>query len=603
MITKISIANVKGYGIPAKDIEVSLDPEKVNLCIAPNGFGKSSLATAFNSLKLRKLVVEEDQKHIDHKTEDSSLSIEMDGTVYDANGDHNNLSSVIIPRVITNNTKVEYKKKVFGKIVNVDAYLNIGSIDICKIPPVGAVEYKITNIRNTFGANKKVISSIEYLLQDNHFLMALHMASGVFDSFNTKGRSSIINRIKEQINALRGTEEQVIAAISDAIFDDLEDEENYKHFREIFAPFLNGLGRYAAFNIFYQLHYLCNNCRDSINVAAERAYYNEWKLKIDSELTLINATYQNITTAERNGRLVVVFPRAHEISNGQRDVLTFAIELILFRATIRPDKKYLLIIDEVFDYLDDANTMAAQYYLSHIVKKNTGNVYIMLLTHLNPHFFRNFVFNDRIINVNYLESTQPVASEDMMYFIAFRQWLDPKNHHERQGTYDNMSCHLLHYNPNAQDISAEIASYARPNVKSTWGRPNVFRQVIIDELNKYLSCQPTYDPYAVALALRLRVEKVVYDQIDTEDKKDGFVNTHKTNNKLEYCEQNLIHVPDVYYIVNSIHNESDHLKYDPVKAKFEEKAMVYKLQHKVIRHVVEKLFSYDGQPLDIDAIS
>jgi hypothetical protein len=40
----------------------------------------------------------------------------------------------------------------------------------------------------------------------------------------------------------------------------------------------------------------------------------------------------------------------------------------------RPDKKYILIIDEVFDYLDDANTMAAQYYLSQIVKKNQGNI-------------------------------------------------------------------------------------------------------------------------------------------------------------------------------------------------------------------------------------
>lgn len=603
MITKIRIANVKGYGIPAKDIEVSLDPDKVNLCIAPNGFGKSSLATAFKSLNQRRLVIEEDQKHIDLKAEDSSIAIELDGIVYDANGDHNNIATVIIPRVITNNTKVEYKKKVYGRVVNVDAYLDIETIDAGRVPPTAAVEYKITKIRSTFGANRKALSSIEHYLQDDHFIIALYRCLGILDSYNTKGRSAIINAIKESVNSLKGNEVQIVAAISDDVFNDLENEDNFKIFREIFSPYLNGLSRFATFNIFYQLLYLSNNCRDSILSAADRAHYNEWKSKIDTELTLINATYQNIATIEKDERLIINFPRAHEISNGQRDVLTFAIELILFKASIRPEKKYLLIIDEVFDYLDDANTMAAQYYLSHIVKRNTGNVYIMLLTHLSPHFFRNFVFNDRLINVNYLESTQPVGTVDMMHFIAFRQWLEPKKHPERQGTYDNMSCHLLHYNPNAQDISAEIASYTRPNVKSTWGRPNIFRQVLIDELNKYLTYQPTYDPYAVALALRLRVEKVVYDKIESQDKKDGFVNTHKTNNKLEYCEQNLIQVPDVYYIVNSIHNESDHLKYDPVKAKFEEKAMVYKLQHKVIRHVVEKLFSYDGQPLGIDTIS
>lgn len=67
--------------------------------------------------------------------------------------------------------------------------------------------------------------------------------------------------------------------------------------------------------------------------------------------------------------LVVEFPHADEISNGQRDVLTFIIQLLKFQSTLRNGKKYLLIIDEVFDYLDDANIIAAQYYLSNLLKK------------------------------------------------------------------------------------------------------------------------------------------------------------------------------------------------------------------------------------------
>ena len=53
MINKIRIENVKGYDVQGKDLNVNLDPTKINLCVAANGFGKSSLATAFESLKKR----------------------------------------------------------------------------------------------------------------------------------------------------------------------------------------------------------------------------------------------------------------------------------------------------------------------------------------------------------------------------------------------------------------------------------------------------------------------------------------------------------------------------------------------------------------------
>ena len=95
----------------------------------------------------------------------------------------------------------------------------------------------------------------------------------------------------------------------------------------------------------------------------------------------------------------------------------------------------------------------------------------------------------------------------------------------------------------------------------------------------------------------------MYDQLDSAQLKQEFVETHKTNNKLEFCEKNNLSVPDAYFIVNAIHNSSDHLRENPVTGKFEEKAMVYKLQNKVIRNILEKLFGYNGQPLDVAVIS
>ena len=189
-----------------------------------------------------------------------------------------------------------------------------------------------------------------------------------------------------------------------------------------------------------------------------------------------------------------------------------------------------------------------------------------------------------------------------MKFIAFRQGLDKKNANDK-ALEEDLSCYIFHYNPQVINLSARIAAYAKPGVKSTWGKPTVFKEVLIDELNKYFTDAPVYDPYAVALALRLRVEKVMYDKLGSEQLKNDFVETHKTNEKLKFCEDNNIPVPDAYFIVNAIHNSSDHLRENPITGKFEEKSMVYKLQNGVIKNVLKKLFNYQGQTLDVSTIS
>ena len=92
------------------------------------------------------------------------------------------------------------------------------------------------------------------------------------------------------------------------------------------------------------------------------------------------------------------------------------------------------------------------------------------------------------------------------------------------------------------------------------------------------------------------------NEINSNNSKNDFVETHKTNKKLEFCEDNNIPVPDAYFIVNAIHNSSDHLRENPVTGKFEEKAMVYKLQNGVIKNVLKKLFNYQGKALDVSTI-
>lgn len=50
IITNISIKNIKGFGDPIRSIDLELKSNRVNIVYAPNGTGKSSIATAFKSL-------------------------------------------------------------------------------------------------------------------------------------------------------------------------------------------------------------------------------------------------------------------------------------------------------------------------------------------------------------------------------------------------------------------------------------------------------------------------------------------------------------------------------------------------------------------------
>ena len=138
-------------------------------------------------------------------------------------------------------------------------------------------------------------------------------------------------------------------------------------------------------------------------------------------------------------------------------------------------------------------------------------------------------------------------------------------------------------------------------MKEQWGKTNILHQVLIEEVNRYLSGQPQYDPYAVALALRLRVEKLTYEHLPAP-LKQGFVDTPMTKKKFDYCIQNGIEVPDVFYIVSAIHNEADHLKFDAITNRYTEKPMVYKLQNNAIMCILRNIFGWQGVRLGTTVI-
>ena len=74
MLKVIEIDNIKG--ISNKRFELDISANKPSLLVAPNGFGKSSLATAFNSMNNTRIALHDDDLHSENPANLPKISIE-----------------------------------------------------------------------------------------------------------------------------------------------------------------------------------------------------------------------------------------------------------------------------------------------------------------------------------------------------------------------------------------------------------------------------------------------------------------------------------------------------------------------------------------------
>ena len=94
------------------------------------------------------------------------------------------------------------------------------------------------------------------------------------------------------------------------------------------------------------------------------------------------------------------------------------VSLFRARAKLGEKEKPLLIIDGVFDYLDDANLLVAQRFLWELMKqfKDAGkSIYVVILTHLDPSQFKSFRFKK--FHTSYISSVENGAEKGCLHKI------------------------------------------------------------------------------------------------------------------------------------------------------------------------------------------
>lgn len=613
MIDSITIKNIKGFDSEGKTLAFNLMPKKFNICVAPNGFGKSSIATAIKILENNpnKLEVKKTDAYQNNDAVKPEITLTIDSVPYLANQEKNDIKGKIICHILSSKLDVSTTQRNMGKFTHVEGILDISDIEVySKIPEKLEWAYKYTDSKKTFGKNGKILINHTNLFNSWRFTRLINKdeVKAVLKHLSSlKSTQDNINTLQSACNSFNLTADEIRQNLNndDNLFQEFLDLEDVKFLIREFSPLLELDSNFAKFDFIWQLLQLYKINSKNINKIYLRKSYEQFAQMLSGKLSDLNTTWRPLDLKEENGVLKIKFPNANQISNGQRDFLTFISEMtkVKHEISLNPNKPHLIVIDELFDYLDDANMIAVQSELSRGLFREGIDIYTCILTHLSPEHFRSYIFSPKKMNVIYLDESSPRATDDFLSFISWRSELNPKDAIEGP-IYNDVSSHLFHYHPDESfDASQYYKDRPRPHVKSSWGKVKDLKDALINEINNYLTDAPTYDPYAVCMALRHRVEKVLFKRLEGDNiKEQEFLSAHKTIDKIAVIEKYGIDIPESFNLITALHNEADHVKLDKEKLGYIEKPIVYKLRHLVIKNLIAKIFDFKGEPLHKESI-
>lgn len=585
-ITNITITNIKRYGTTDNSLDVTLKSNKYNLLVAPNGFGKSSLAKAFESLAPKGINLKKELYYQCNETLNPEIQITLDGQVYNADKSHNNITPNIEPFVINSGLYAKGSAQRFANVYNPQGRMRIEDVVVRRlIPEKSNFKYSYSSEKTNFGTHGKLMINMKDVFSNDKFYCDLPNVFDALDAYTTKScthRDNLYLNIKNTIQQLSGTSAEILANLPHNLFDAIEKEPNYAKIIGIFSDYglSSHLSKYMAF---YQIRHIYDTHKAELKKKCSRVAFEYEKSHIEKTIQYLESPAYPINLVEdsQHRELLVQFPEAENISNGQRDLMSLVANLIKFESIIESNKSYFLIIDEVFDYLDDANFIAAQYYLSSIMKEH-HNVIITILTHLDPRYFRmSTVFNPKKLNVQFMMNTSVTQINPLRKLIVFRQGLNKEDN-----LYKDISNYQFHFSPHSHFFSgAEGYIDDLEELNST----DKIKSYVANELTKYFNKQ-TFDPIAVCLGIRYKSEKDMYELMPT-GKRDEFLAQKGTRKRLKFADDILGegNVDDMYYILSVLHNEINHLS--DVN---EEKVCIYQLENLTIKQMIHSLFKKDN---------
>jgi hypothetical protein len=552
-IKSINIYNIKGISTLEKSFE--LLPNKVNIFVAPNGFGKSSFATAFSYLNDSKITLENNDIHNKNTSLNPIIQIEYENEegseTLEANSNTNAIKDKFSVSVINSKLKPSgTNQRYMGRSISKYSIDIEPTILIKRVPPKSTFNYKTSDLKRLFGSNSKILFDASIYLYNQTLLRKIISEVNIHELTLARSNNPI-NSFIERINTFPGTSENILNLLNQEVEDFLNQNLEIKKLTEIIHNFrftgIDSKGK-SLLLAWKFIQIFKTHTATQVEKVCQYCEYIEYCKFVTQLISDFNTTRFEIKPKVENNSLVINWPKAHEISNGQRDILNFIALLLKARNDLEKENQ-ILVIDEVFDYLDDANLISFQYFITDFIDyaiEKEINLFPILLTHLDPSFFNHFCFSDGKLKVFYLKDFA-IANTANIHKLIYNR--------ENPLIKDIVDTHFFHFHPEEIDIQNEFESLG---LVKEWGDVKKFHRKIYREVNNYLD-NLEYDPLAVCFALRKVIEMKAYNMIESEENKTIFLNVHGTKNKLLFAESIGVSLPENFYLLGIIYNTSLHL--------------------------------------------
>lgn len=547
-ISQIHIENIRGF--EKVSLNVDLRPNCTNILVAPNGFGKSSISTAFNCAKGKTLNIEEKDKHKKSESAISVLKIDYNGIILTANSQKNEISEIFDVHVIKSNIEPKAKLPKINGFTIAKPYLEISSIDLGPTCDRENLNFQLSVFKSEFGANSKVIPNLNSKCNDERLRSELLDVFGSIEKLKQRRYSNFFRELIENIRISSGTKASISNELEAKYTDRIQELPHLREVIDILVRYNDGRSWLDNVIISYLL---------MRQITVDRQNLKNWLLYADYLRRLqsskdfiadINGAWVAAEIKETKGRIRVTFPDASSLSNGQRDLLQFGCNLLRAREILKA-KPCILFIDEVFDYLDDANIVVAQYFISNLIesyRRDGREIYVCLLTHLDPLYFKGYALKRQ--QTVYLGIAPQKITETMRKVILSRD----------EGLWTNeLSRYFLHYHPENCDIQEVFNSHY--GLPKKHGQSHKFYEFLREEWDKCVSSSGSYDPFAVTAYVRVQIERCAYSKIEAQADRDTFLDKcHGTANKLEFAESLGITVPEACLLLGVVYNDAMHRK-------------------------------------------
>lgn len=575
-IRNIKIENIRG--IELREFDLDMHPNHPNIFVAPNGFGKSSIAVAFNSINRDKIEVSGDDVFNNDLSKVPIIEITDDaGHVYRADSTSNTISTTFSIGVINGQVKPKASTRNFGGFTASTPSLTVEPIVLYNtIPAHAEITYNISVMKGRLGGSiGKLLLNLNIYKTDVRFINNFIEVKPELERLLQVRNNTVVTTFLNNINSIQGTKN--VIANSNIDLSHILAIEAIETIRTKFNYIFGSLSENEVLANIIQIKelYVINK-----NNLSQIQKYNDYifdKNEISEMLGFFNCTWKNIKAAKKGSKFIIEFPKANQISNGERDILCFIGKLFEARNKLRKSRA-ILIIDEIFDYLDDANLIAAQYFLTKFVNQynlSGKELFPIILTHLDPMFFNTYCFSTK--NVVYLDKDRQTTNKYKINNMLKDRDNCRKNN---KSNYDLVSSNYLHYSTDNTDSSMYLQSIG---VEEPLLQPSGFRQSARDEFYNYRNNR-TYDLALVCCGLRLFVEEKAYLQLSAVHQAE-YLRTFKTIDKLAFAKEIGANVPEVHFLLSIIYNEAMHLdaqcqKLNPIR---------YKLKNKVIHNMICEL--------------